>query len=244
VGNTHTQTLFYKDKPIFGFDIGFNTMKVMQIESTNKGSQVLGYGVNTFDAAAVKDGEIIDYETLAKSAIELFDKNIIGSINTRRVVATIPASKAFSRVVTVPAKQTKEELRNQIKSEAEQYIPISIDELYLDYMVTNTHGDEKEVLVVAIPKNIADSYMRFFELIGLEVCALETTISAASRIIARVENSADIPTMLIDLGSLSVDLTVFDKNLVVNGTIPGGGDDFSNRISEKLGISKGEANYL
>src|SRR5690606_21084633 len=44
--------------------------------------------------------------------------------------------------------------------------------------------------------------------------------------------------------SLSVDLTVYDKNVVVNGTIPGGGDDFSQRIAEKLGVSKAEANSI
>src|SRR5690606_28812811 len=106
------------------------------------------------------------------------------------------------------------------------------------------HDDEAEILLVGVPKRIVDSYMKFFGLIGLEVCALETTISSASRIISKVEKSQDIPTILIDLGSLSVDLTVYDKNVVINGTIPGGGDDFSNRIAEKLSVSKAEANSI
>lgn len=238
----NTQTLFYKDKPLFGLDIGFNTIKVMQISGEHKKAEVNGYGVVQFDSAVIKDGVILDYESLAKSAFELFEKKIIGTIDTRRVVATLPASKAYSRVMSVPAKLDKKELDEAVRLEAAQYIPIAIEDLYLDYKATAELGDNREVLVVAIPKVIVDSYMRFFALIGLEVCALETTISSASRIISSVENSADIPTILIDLGSLSVDLTVFDKNLVVNGTIPGGGDDFSTRIAEKLGIDKTEAN--
>jgi type IV pilus assembly protein PilM len=146
--------------------------------------------------------------------------------------------------MSVPAKLSKKELDEAVRLEAEQYIPRALDELYLEYMTNAVHGEDKEVLVVAVPKNIVDSYMKFFELVGLEVCALETTISAASRIIAEAENSNDVPTILIDLGSLSVDLTVFDDNLVVNGTIPGGGDDFSNRIAETLKIEKAEANTL
>ncbi len=216
----------------------------MQIFDDGKTSSVGGYGVVKFESNAIQDGVITDYETLAKAAMELFEKNIIGSISTRRVVATIPAAKAYQRVMTVPARLGKKELDESVRSEAEQYIPIPMDELYLDYITAAKQGEDREVLVVGVPKNIIDSYMKFFELLGLEVCALETTISAASRIIAKVENSDDVPTILIDLGSLSVDLTVFDKNLVVNGTVPGGGDDFSSRIAEKLGISKSEANTL
>ncbi len=244
MGKSDTQTLFYKDKPLFGLDIGFNTIKVMQIYSDGKSNSVGGYGVIKFDSNAIKEGVIEDYEALAKAAVELFDKNIIGTITTRRVAATLPASKAYQRVMSVPAKLSRKELDEAVRSEAEQYIPIPLDDLYLDYTATTNIGDNREVLVVAIPKNIVDSYMKFFAVLGLEVCALETTISAASRIIAKAENSDDIPTILIDLGSLSVDLTVFDKNLVVNGTIPGGGDDFSNRIAEILSIEKAEANTL
>jgi len=244
VGTQHAQTLFYKDKPLFGLDIGFNTIKVMQLADTKKRTTVLGYGVAKFDEQAVKDGVITDFESLAKSAHDLFDKHIIGSISTRRVAATVPASKAYSRVLTLPATLKKKELDEAVQLEAGQYIPIPLEDLYLDYEVVGTHEDQIEVLLVAAPRKIIDSYMKFFQLIGLDVCALETTISAASRIISRVENSQDIPTILIDLGSLSVDLTVYDKNLVVNGTIPGGGDDFSNRIAEKLSISKSEANSI
>jgi type IV pilus assembly protein PilM len=237
-------TYFYKDKPLFGLDIGFNTLKVMELQTHGKHTAVNGYGVTGFPSEAIVDGVITDYEALAKAAMELFSNNIIGSISTRRVAATIPASKAYSRVITVPAKLSHKQMDEAVRAETEQYIPLPLDELYLDYTSTTTIEDSQEVLVVAIPKKIVDSYMRFFDLLGLEVCALETTISAASRIIAKAENSDDIPTILIDLGSLSVDLTVFDKNLVVNGTIPGGGDDFSSRIAEKLGVSKEEANNL
>ncbi len=244
MGKNNTQTLFYKDKPIFGLDVGFNTIKVMQVTRDGKRNVVTGYGVAQFDEKAIQEGVITDYEALGKAANELFEKKIIGTVTTRRVAATIPAAKAYSRVMTVPSKLNKKDLDDAVKIEAEQYIPMSLDEMYLDYMTSPGRGDEQEVLVVAVPKRIVDSYMRFFELIGLEVCALETTISAASRIIAVAENSNDVPTILIDLGSLSVDLTVFDKILVVNGTIPGGGDNFSSRIAEKLNISKTEANTM
>lgn len=231
---------------MFGLDIGFSTIKVLQLDDNpaTKKTSVLGYGVVSYDNQAVSDGIITDYEKLAQAAVSLFESGIIGSIDTRRVAATIPASKAYSRVISLPAKLSHKEQEEAVRLEANQYIPIPLEELYLDYSVVQKGPENNEVLVVAAPKKIVDSYMKLFDILGLEVCALETTISAASRIITRVEKSDEIPTILIDLGSLSVDLTVFDKNLVVNGTIPGGGDDFSGRIAEKLGIDKAEANAI
>lgn len=244
MGKKNTQSLFYNDKPLFGIDIGFNTIKVMQIGEDKNKASVLGYGVVNFDSKAIKDGVIEDYKSLAKSTNDLFNNNIVGKIESRRVAATIPSSKAYSRVINQPAKLNKKELDEAVMNDAAQYIPIPIEELYIDYSIVGSHDDQVDILVVGAPKKIVDSYMKFFDVIGLEVCALETTTSAASRIISRLENSNDTPTILIDLGSLSVDLTVFDNNLVVNGTIPGGGDDFSNKIAEKLDISKEEADSI
>lgn len=216
----------------------------MQLDNSGKNPHIIGYGVVKFNDSAIQDGVIEDYEALAKATNELFTKDVIGEINTRRVAATIPSSKAYSRIITLPAKLDHKELEEAVRLEANQYIPIPIEDLYIDFEVASRLSDEVDVLVVGVPRNIIDSYMKFFDLVGLEVCSIETTISAASRLVSNVDSSSDIPTILIDLGSLSVDLTVFDKSVVVNGTVPGGGDDFSNRIAEKLSVTKSEANSI
>lgn len=160
MGNLNRQSLFYKDKPLFGLDIGFNTIKAMQLDTEKKQTAVLGYGVTKFNENAIQDGVITDFEALAKSAMELFSKDIIGAISTRRVAATIPASKAYSRVITLPAKLDAKELEEAVHLEATQYIPIPLEELYLDFEVTSRGADEIEVLVVGAPRKIIESYMK------------------------------------------------------------------------------------
>ena len=229
---------------MFGLDIGANSIKVMQIERDGKHFNINGYGVIRFPKSATEKGMIVDYEGLAKATLELFDKHINGKITTRRVAATIPSSSAYSRLMTLPASLTKKELDEAVRFEAEQYIPIPIDDLYIDYSLGITTGENREVLVVAVPKKIIDTYMRFFELVGLEVCAIETTISAASRLIAETDRSATTPSILIDLGSVSVDLSIYDKILVVNGTVPGGGDNFTTQIKDRLQVTLPEADTI
>jgi len=235
-------TYFYHDKPIFGLDIGFNTIKIMQIDNTDNKRKVEGYGVVTFDESAIKDGVIIEPEKIAKSAYELFDKTVVGEINTRRVVVSIPVARTFNRLVTLP-KLSSKELIEAIKLEAEQYIPIPIDQLYIDYHIIGQKDKELELLAVAVPKKIVDSYLDLMNILDIEPMAMETTISAIGRLFVNAEED-DVPTVLIDFGSVSADITVYDKGIVVTGTAPGGGDIFTDLISSELKVTKQEAHVI
>jgi type IV pilus assembly protein PilM len=149
---------------------------------------------------------------------------------------SLPVAKTYNRVLTLPKLKPKE-LYEAVRLEAEQYIPVAIDDLYLDYDITSTTDSSTEVLLSAAPKNIVDSYSSLAELLGLEIVALETTISASGRLVGNAENN-DVPTILVDFGSLSVDITIYDKQLIVTGTIPGGGDTFTELIAKKLDVSE------
>lgn len=233
---------FYHDKPVFGLDIGLSSLKVMQMVRTRKKDTVIGYGVTSFGSDVFTDGILTDPEALAKVAYELFDKHIVGSITTQRAVIAIPASKTFTRSMTLP-KLKQEDLSAAVQLEAEQYIPMPIEDLYLDYNVVSETNKETEVLAVAVPRKIVDSYLVLTRLIGIEVVAIETTISAAGRLFVQAEQS-DVPTVLIDLGSLSTDITIYDKGLVVTGTIAAGGDSFTKLIADKLKVTYQEAHII
>lgn len=235
-------TYFYKDKPVFGLDIGLSSLKVMQIHRDRKRQHVIGYGVTSFDSNVFEDGILVKPEELAKVAFELFDKHIIGEITTPRTVMAIPASKTFTRSMTLPKLKPKD-LAAAVQLEAEQYIPVPINDLYLDYSIISENEKEMEILAVAVPKRMVDSYLNLTRLLGLDVVAVETTISAAGRLFVQAEQS-DVPTVLIDLGSLSTDITIYDKGLIVTGTVAGGGDSFSNLIADRLGVTKQEAHII
>lgn len=81
------------------------------------------------------------------------------------------------------------------------------------------------------------------KLLGLEPIAIETTINSSGRLFLHAEQS-DEPTILIDFGSVSSDITIFDGTLVVTGTVSGGGDNFSELISKKLNVSLEEAHII
>lgn len=249
--NKITKTpLFFRDKPLFGLDIGPASLKVMQVDQPavkvngkiSRLPQVIGYGFTTFDRSATEDGVILNHEIIAKAARELFDQHLIGNVTTRRVALAIPAYRTFTRSLELPLLQDNE-LMNAVELEAEQYVSVPLDQLYLDYEVTKRTQENMELFAVAVPKTIVDSYMELAELLGLEVVLIEPTLSSSGRLFA-VDDQSDVPTVIIDFGSKSADISIYDEHILVTGTVQAGGETFTQIIKEKLNVTVAEAGLI
>jgi len=235
-------TYFYRDKPLFGLSIGFSDIRVMQINTRTASPKIQAYGSSVLDPKIMKEGVIGDIDAAAAAANQMFKNSITGKISTRRVAIAIPAAKTFGRAVKLP-RLTEKELTDAVKLEAEQYIPVPIDDLYLDYTIISQTDTEIELFAVAAPKSIIDSYVQLTKLLDLEVVAIETTIDSAARLFKTI-NPKHGPTVLIDFGTSSVDITIMDDVILATGTVSGGGENFTDRISKFLGVTPQEAHAI
>jgi len=233
----------YKDKDLFGLDIGFKSVKVMQVRVEGKHRKLVGYGFNSFSGAVVKDSVIVDFETLAKAIHELFSSKVIGEITTRRVAMSIPTSSTYTRTFNLPS-LSDDELEQAINLEAEQYIPLPRDDLYIDYDVISRTKDNIEVSAVGVPKKIIDSYLDLCHVLNLEPIMFDSSINASSRLFEQQKATKDIPAVLMDFGSVSADISIHDKTNVVSSTLPAGGDTFTEAIAAKLKVSHDEAHII
>lgn len=236
---------FFHDKPLFGLDIGHGSLKVMQVAAGGNKAyhpKVIGYGFTVFDKSAQEDGVIVKPEIIAKAAHDLFSKHLIGDITTRRAALAIPAYRTYTRSLQLPKLKAKE-LKDAVELEAEQYISMPLEELYLDYEVIKQDADTMELFVVAVPKTIVDSYLDFAQITGLEPVLIEPTLSSSGRLFAADQHS-DIATVIIDFGSLSADISIYDKHIMVTGTVQGGGKVFTNAIQAALAVTDQEAGLI
>ena len=236
------QALFYRDKDIFGLDIGFDSLQMMQLDLAKKPHKVIGYGVATFDNKAIVDGVVEKPEIIITAVKKLLDEKLKGEISARRVNVSIPAERVFIRSMSLPL-AASEDLDAAVRLEAEQYIPLPLSELNMDYVVINKTDKDISLLVVAVPKKIINSYLKLIDSLGLEAIVLEPTVSGLCRIFSKLDH-ADIPTLLIDIGTKSSDVILYDKALIASGSVPGGGDAFTELISTKLKTSQKEAYFL
>lgn len=245
MGSTN-KTYFFKHKPLFGLDIGGASLKVMQLDPDSldaKQPRIVGYGAVKFDPQAVENGVVVKPEVVAESLLDLFKNRLSGDITTRRVAMAIPAYRTFTRAISLPALKPKE-IADAVQLEAEQYIPLPPEEIYLDYNVISTAKDATEVFAIGVPRSIVDSYLTLAKLLGLEVVAIETTLGGGSRLFGQDEQQGAGASVIIDFGSVSSDISIFDKNILVTGTVQGGGTVFTNRIKDKLGVTQTEANII
>jgi type IV pilus assembly protein PilM len=239
---------FFHDKPVFGLDIGHGSLKVMQVSSPaaqggkNHKPHLVGYGFTAFDVSAQQDGVIVQPEIIAKAAYDLFHGKLIGDITTRRAAIAIPAYRSFTRSLQLPKLQA-DEIREAVELEAEQYISLPLEDLYLDYEVVRQTAEATELFLTAVPRAIVDSYLELTRLMDLETVLIEPTLSSSGRLFSLDSNSNEA-TILIDFGSESSDISIYDRHTLVTGTVQGGGANFTNSIKHTLGVSAEEAGVI
>lgn len=236
-------TYLYRDRPLFGMDIGSSSVKVMQISAIKGQSIVSGYGVANFAEQCITDGVLIRLEEIAASIHRMFNSQLVGTISTNRVAISVPAANTFSRILTLPSDIPAKDLPDAVATESQQYLPANSDELYTDYTILDKQANEYRILSVAVKKDVVDSYMALAQILGLEVVTMEPTTAASNRLFGFTDRYK-VPAVLIDFGATSADVTIYDNNLVVTGTIHGGGDHYTTAIKDALDVSYKEAQTI
>lgn len=243
MGSIHKTPYFFRSKPVFGLDVGKASLKAVQFSVDNpKKPKLIGYGTTTFDSSAIEDGVVVKPELIAEAAQTMFKKGLIGDITSRRTALTIPSYRTFTRSIQLPPLKDHE-LADAVRLEAEQYIPLSLDELYLDYTVIAKSATGTEILAIAVPKTIVDSYLELAAIMDIEVVLIESTMSALGRLFAQ-DTQSDVASVIVDFGSITADLSIYNKGIVTTGTVEGGGQLFTEAIQEALKVSHAEASII
>lgn len=230
---------FFSDKPLFGLDIGRSSIKVMQLDNSTKAPEIIGYGTVDFDVSALSEGVIVKPEAIATAMHDLFSNRLNGEITTRRTAMALPGYRTFTRSIQLP-KLGPDELHEAVQLEVEQYVPMSLEELYLDYTTTGETGESQNVFVVAVPKKIIDSYLNLATKLGLEPILIEPTMTAGARFFARDKHS-NMASIVADFGSLTATISIYDKTIVATSTVSAGGLVFTEAIRNQLGVTQEEA---
>lgn len=185
----------------FGLEFGSSSIKVAQVTLTGPKSFVvtaLGSGPNSAGSLDFTDQAIAN--KIAASLKKVLDE---AQIKEKRVVVAIPESQVFSRIIEMPP-MSEAELNSAISWEAEQFVPIPIAEVELDYsIVDNGNNKAKKMLVylVAAPKKKLQAMVDFLLSVGLDPIAVESEMVAISRSLSYLPSNG--PTMILSMGALS-----------------------------------------
>jgi type IV pilus assembly protein PilM len=233
--------VIWKHKDVIGIDIGMRSIKIVQLEKHRDTVRLVGFDLIDIPENFVISGIITEPEKLAKIIKEHIGKKSWGNLSGKRVNTSLPESRIFTRILTLPHMNRKE-MSDAIMWEATQYIPISLADLYLDWKIIGENSADKtkdDIVFAATPKIIVSSYLQLFELLELEVMGVETNMSAVTRAVMP-RNAVPETVLVIDIGAKTTNIAVFDSVVRVTGSTLVGGEDFVEHINKKLGIHSPE----
>ncbi len=193
-----------------GLDVGSTSIKLVTVDGKKVGTAVTA---NPLGKVAV-NGEVETIK-LAEVIKKLFGDNKVG-IKKARVV--LSESLVFSRVIPMPV-LSEAELASAIRYEAEQYIPVPLEEVELSYEVlyrpsTRQTTEKMAVLLVASPHKELEALVEVFSTIGLEPESMEPELVAAARAVILNKASTE-PVVLCTLGAEASGMGVFDGGRLV-----------------------------
>ena len=232
---------FYTDKPIIGLDISQTGIKVMAVDP--KKWLVLGYGSVDLDPAKVQKSLESGDTYLSENITSLLSEKLIGQLPSDHVVIGVPTSRSFSRTFTIPVKAEKN-LADAVEIEVDQYIPIPIGSLYVDYEIIERTKEQLTVIMSAVPKTLIDSCMTACLAANLRPIMIEPGINSVARVLEMTEEG-HLPTLIIDIGPASTDIAVLDGGAIrVSGGLGIGGNTFTLDIAKKLNVALENAHQL
>jgi type IV pilus assembly protein PilM len=136
---------------------------------------------------------------------------------------------------------SKEELEKAIKYQAEQNIPLKIDEVKYDWRVIREDPTTKEltVMIIAATKSKVNQMLDLLNMAGLNVLALETSTVAMARSLAKPE----VPlAIILDVGATTTEIAVIENGtLVQTRSFPLAGYALTRAISQQLGLDVNQA---
>ena len=234
--------LFYKDKPIIGLDISNTGVKIMSTDP--KRWLVHGYGSIDLEPLKMKDAMENPNSTYLTDSIKLLmSEKVIGDTSSKRVAIALPTARSYTRTFTLPT-STEKALHDAVILEADQYIPIPSDNLYIDYQIIERAKKEITVLMSAVPQVIIDNIIRGVEAAGLQPILIEPSICSVSRVLTATERG-DLPTIIVDIGPATTDIAILDRGTIrVTGGLAIGGNTFTLDIAKRLNVELENAHQL
>jgi type IV pilus assembly protein PilM len=168
--------------PLVGLDIGTDHVRAAQLKLTNAGYTLSGYGRVNMPLGAVVEGEIVDSNAVAAAIRELWKRS---GIKAREVSIGVSNQKVVVRLVDLPFME-RAELEGAIQYQAQDYIPIPVDDAILDFHILGdymTPSDEHmmEVLLVAAQRDMVDAAVSAVESAGLRLGQIDVTAFALVR---------------------------------------------------------------
>ena len=239
-------------QPPIGLDIGTDFVRAAQVRSAGGGLVLSAYGRAAMPFGAVVEGEIVDPQAAGSAISELWRQT---GLRSKDVAIGLANQKVVVRLIDLPFME-KSELQGAIQYQAQDYIPIPVEEAILSYDIIGdymTPADEHmmEVLLVAASREVVNSAVQTVESAGLKLARIDLTAFAIVRALLGVDSPV-VPDAGDEGATGIIHITSGLTNIaVVEGGVPRftrvsalAGKQFTQAIANVMNLTYDEAEQL
>ena len=237
-----------QDPPLLGLDISSSSVKLVELSRDKAGNLVLDRcAIEPLERGWITDGNVEKFDEVAEAVRRVVKKS---GTKTRHVAMALPASAVITKKIILPGGMSDADLESQVESEANQYIPFSLDEVSLDFCVvgpSTTSAGDVEVLIAASRKEKVQDRQGLAEAAGLKPIVVDVESYASRLATARlIENLPDkgLDTLvaLFEVGALTTSMQVIKNDEVLYERDQAfGGAQLTQLIVRQYGFSPEEA---
>ncbi|HLD96314.1 MAG TPA: type IV pilus assembly protein PilM [Patescibacteria group bacterium] len=217
-----------------GLDIGTSSIKGVQV----KNKTLISYHQIASPGVTMVSESPEDLKKLSEALDRFFNE---GRFKTRDIVASVPESQVFARVITLP-QMGEAEIASSVKNEAQQYVPMPLDQVAFDFEIigpSELEAGKVDVLLVAVPKALTNKYIQVTRAAGINLLSLETETIAISR---SVVGQAKDAVMVASIGASTTDIAVFSGGAIrFTRSIATGGQALERALTQSFNLAPGQA---
>lgn len=176
-----------KDKTLVGLELEADSVAATEVR-TNGSLRVSATGVAPLPAGAFRDGEVAEPDAVTETLKKLFSENRL----SKRVRLGVANQRVVVRTLRLPAIEDPKELEAAIRFQAQDEIPMPIDQAVMDYRVVGgapvkdgeDSGPKIDVMVVAARRDMIEASLAPLRKAGLEPVGIDLSAFALIRALA------------------------------------------------------------
>lgn len=223
---------------MIGIDISDRSIKIAEV-TDRRNPYLKSVCWSPLPPNIMRRGVIQDVPAATVALKEAFTKCSPQAVSGNVVVASIPETQSFVRVLEIPAMADRD-VDEAVQWAVRQHIPFDLDRVYLDWQAViepSLDRKRRQVLVGAVQRDVVDPLLQALDGVGLKVAAFELEAQAIVRSILPRDARDVRGVLIIDLGATSTNVIFFDQGVIYFTTsVQSGGDDLTQQLSHNLHI--------
>ncbi len=225
-----------------GLDIDRGAIKAVQVSQSSGNYTLRHVGYRKLPVGAIADGEVADQDLLASELKEFWASH---SFRGKTVYLGVANQKVVVRLLDFP-RMSSEDLKGAISFEAQDHIPMPMDEAVMDYVVLGPQSEAPEldrILIVAAHKEMISRYSSVLRAAGLRPQGIDVKALSLLRSTLPVTLlDAEGAVLLLDMGTEITNLVVAQGGSpTLTRFIPGGSGYLVQAVADAADLPEEEA---